>query len=113
MTEPERAVLKIARGAPGEPRRFVRFEVPFTPGASVLDGLMWIRENRDASLAFRFSCINANVCKECIIVVDDQVRYACTERLKPGETVLEPLPNKPLIRDLVCNTVPPKERLPG
>ena len=105
------AVLRIARGEPGEPGRFDAFEVPYTPGQSVLDGLMWIREHADASLAFRFACINANVCKECVMRIDGKNRYACTERLKPGETVLEPLPNKRRIRDLACDTVPPKERL--
>ena len=43
--------------------------------------------------------------------IDGKNAYACTERLKPGETVLEPLPNKRRIRDLACDTVPPKERL--
>ena len=105
------ALLRIARGTRGEPRRYDRFEVPFDAGASVLDGLMWIREHRDPTLAFRFSCINANVCKECVIRVDGRVVYACTERLREGEMTLEPLPNKVLLRDLVCDTVPPKERL--
>ena len=105
------AVLRIARGGPCDPDRFDVFEVPYTPGQSVLDGLMWIRVHADASLAFRFSCINANVCKECVMRIDGKNRYACTERLKPGETLVEPLANKPLIRDLACETVPPKERL--
>ena len=105
------AVLKVARGGPGDADRFDTFEVPYTPGQSILDGLMWIREHADASLAFRFACINANVCKECVMRIDGKNGYACTERLKPGETVLEPLANKRLIRDLACDTVPPKERL--
>ena len=99
-------VLKIARGGPGDADRFDVFEVPYTPGQSILDGLMWIREHADPSLAFRFACINANVCKECVMRIDGKNRYACTERLKPGETMLEPLPNKRRIRDLACDTVP-------
>ena len=113
------AVLKVARGGPRDtegasvesPVRFDTFEVPYTPGQSILDGLIWIREHADPSLAFRFACINANVCKECVMRIDGKNGYACTERLKPGETVLEPLANKRLIRDLACDTVPPKERL--
>ena len=87
------------------------FEVPYEPGASVLDGLLWIREHVDPSLAFRYSCINANVCKECVIRVNGETTYACTARLGPGETLLEPLPNKRRLRDLACDTVPRKERL--
>ena len=45
------AVLSIARGGPGNADRFETFEVPYTPGQSILDGLMWIREHADPSLA--------------------------------------------------------------
>ena len=103
--------LRIARGGSQEASRFDAFEVPYIPGQSILDGLLWIREHVDPSLAFRFACINANVCKECVMRIDGRNAYACTERLKPGETVLEPLANKRRIRDLACDTVPPKERL--
>ena len=105
------AKLKIWRGASGEPGRFTPYEVPFEPGQTVLDGLRWIRVHRDPSLAIRFSCINANACKECMIRVDGKTVYACTTRLQPGEMTLEPLPNKKLIKDLVTEIAPPDERL--
>jgi succinate dehydrogenase/fumarate reductase-like Fe-S protein len=53
------------------------------------------------------------VCKECTMLVDGSTAYACMARLKPGITTLEPLPGKALIRDLVTDTVPPRERLVG
>ncbi len=104
------ATLIISRGRDGDtvPERF---DVPFEPGDSVLDGLMWIRAERDPSLAFRFSCINANVCRECTMQVDGKVTYACTARLTERETRLEPLPTKQHVRDLVTATVPRRERL--
>ena len=105
------AALRIARGNAEQTDRFEVFEVPYTHGQSILDGLMWVREHADPSLAFRFACINANVCKECVMRIDGKNAYACTARLKPGETMLEPLANKRRIRDLACDTVPPKERL--
>ena len=106
--------LKIKRGGPGEPARHDRFDVAFEPGQSVLDALRWIRSRQDPSLAVRFSCINANACKECVIRIDGRNAYACTTRLREGEMVLEPLINKTLIRDLVVDTVAPDERLePG
>ena len=105
------ATLRVARGGPLEERHWQDFEVPFEPGASILDGLMWIRVNRDSSLAFRYSCINANVCKECVMHIDGKARYACTERLREGLMTIGPLPNKKLVRDLACETVPPKERV--
>ena len=105
------ATLVIARGAPGEPSRTERHRVPFEPGQSVLDGLRYIRVQHDPSLAIRFSCINANACKECMMLLDGKVVYACTARLEPREMTLAPLPNKPLVRDLVTEIAPPDERL--
>lgn len=99
------ARLKIRRGG-----RYERFEVPFEAGQTVLDGLRWIRVHADPSLAIRFSCINANACKECMIQVDGKTVYACTTRLVDGEMKLEPLPNKTLIKDLVTEIAPPDER---
>jgi succinate dehydrogenase/fumarate reductase-like Fe-S protein len=106
------ARLKIRRGVAGEPVRYEDFAVPFEDGATVLDALVWIRAHRDPSLAIRYSCISANVCKECTIAVDGQVVYACTTRLTEAPAmVLDPLPGKPLLRDLVAETRPPRERL--
>jgi succinate dehydrogenase/fumarate reductase-like Fe-S protein len=107
------ARLKIRRGSQDEPVRYDEFAVPFEDGATVLDALMWLRTHRDPSLAVRYSCINANVCKECTIAVDGKVVYACTTRLIAGPAmVLDPLPGKRQLRDLVAETRPPRERLP-
>jgi len=99
------AKLKIQRSG-----RYERFDVPFEARQTVLDGLRWIRVHVDPSLAIRFSCINANACKECMIQVDGKTVYACTTRLVDGEMTLEPLPNKTLIKDLVTEIAPPDER---
>jgi succinate dehydrogenase/fumarate reductase-like Fe-S protein len=106
-----KAVLAIQRGISGEPPRVESFEVSFEAGQSVLDGLRMVRQQADPSLAFRFSCINANACKECMMLIDGDVDYACTVRLKEGVTSLAPLPKKALIRDLVTEIAPPDERL--
>ena len=65
--------LRVARGAPGEPSRIESHEVPYREGMSVLDAVMWIRGHVDSSLAIRYSCINANACKECMVRVDGKV----------------------------------------
>jgi succinate dehydrogenase/fumarate reductase-like Fe-S protein len=106
----ETATLKIWRGLDVTVGHWETYEVPFELGQSVLDGLRWIRVNRDPTLAIRFSCINANACKECMIEVDGKTVYACTERLQPREMTLAPLSNKKLIRDLVTEIAPPTER---
>ena len=104
------ARLRVWRGFEPQSGHFETYEVPFEPGQSVLDGLRWIRANRDPTLAIRFSCINANACKECMVEVDGNTLYACTERLEPREMTVKPLSNKTLVRDLVTEIAPPAER---
>lgn len=107
----EVAQLTVWRGDTTEAARTETYAVPFEPGQSVLDGLRWIRIHRDPTLAFRFSCINANACKECMMELDGKTVYACTARLEPRAMVLRPLSNKRLVRDLVSEIAPPGERL--
>ncbi len=101
-----KAVLAVERDGVVE-----RFEVPFEPGQSVLDGLRHVRATQDPTLAFRYACLNANACKECMMVVDGKVVYACTARLEAREMRLGPLPNKRLLRDLAVVLAAGDERL--
>jgi succinate dehydrogenase/fumarate reductase-like Fe-S protein len=105
------ARLHIQRGTPGASPRTEIFEVPFEPGNSVLDGLRWIRATQDSTLALRFSCINANACKECMMELEGKAVYACTERLREGDMHIAPLHNKALVHDLVTEIAPRDERL--
>ena len=105
------AELNIFRGTDSIKPNFEKFVVPFQQGASILDALIWINDNVDESLSFRYSCINANACKECMMIIDGQVEYACLKKLQKSGSKLEPLPNKTLIKDLVTDIVPPKEKL--
>jgi succinate dehydrogenase/fumarate reductase-like Fe-S protein len=105
------AHLKIWRGSSREDGRYEEFEVAFEDGDSVLDGLVRIRLHQDPDLAIRFSCFNANVCKECMMLIDGNVEYACIAKLRERRIQLDPLANSPLLRDLVTDTLSPKERL--
>ena len=111
MNEPKVAQLKIRRGGPNDAIQHEEFQFPFEDGQSVLDALRWIRGNRDSTLAVRYSCISANACKECVMRIDGRTAYACPTPLQTGAMLIEPLPNKRLIRDLVTDTLPPDERL--
>ncbi len=104
------ARLRIWRGTDRDNGRYQEFEVTFEDGDSVLDGLVRIRLNDDPSLAMRFSCFNANVCKECTMLIDGNTEYACIAKLKVGLIQLDPLPKLPIIRDLVTDTLSHKER---
>ena len=101
-----RSMLDIARGD-----RRQEYPLDFEAGESVLDGLRRIRATQDPTLAFRYACLNANACKECMMMLDGRVIYACTAWLEPRTMTLDPLPNKALVRDLVTGIAPPDERL--
>ena len=105
------ARLRIKRGSFGQPTRFDDFEVPYEDGMSLLDALRWVRIHRDSTLAFRYSCINANACKTCVALVDGEVEYTCMVKLKPAPMTVEPLPKRQLVRDLVTDIVPDDEKL--
>jgi succinate dehydrogenase/fumarate reductase-like Fe-S protein len=107
------ATLRVWRGLDRGTGRWEIFKVPFEPGQSLLDGLRWVRVHRDATLAFRFSCINANACKECVMELDGEAVYACIARLEPRLMTIAPLSGKVLVRDLITEIGPPKERFVG
>jgi succinate dehydrogenase/fumarate reductase-like Fe-S protein len=113
MLEPthKTARLRISRGAPDEARRYEDFDMPYEDGMSMLDALRWIRTNVDSTLAIRYSCINANACKTCVALVNGEVAYTCIAKLAPDIITVEPLPKRPLIRDLVTDIVPDDEKL--
>ena len=77
MTQ-ETATLRVQRGGPDDEPTFDEFAVPHREGMSVLDALIWVRANTDSSLAIRYSCTNANTCKECMVKVNGKT---CTRVL--------------------------------
>ncbi|RJG06927.1 hypothetical protein D3870_13790 [Noviherbaspirillum cavernae] len=104
--------LQVQRGCGDGPSRIDIYAIPVGAAASLLDCLRWVRSNLDNTLAFRYSCINANACKECMMHVDGKAIYACLVRPQAGAVHrLEPMPNKVRLRDLVAEIAPTKERL--
>lgn len=103
--------LRIRRGGANDVPRYQDYEVPYEEGMSILDALRWIRAHLDSTLAIRYSCINANACKTCMALVNGEVEYTCIARLTPEVITVEPLPKRPLIRDLITDIVPEDEKL--
>ena len=103
--------LRIWRGTSREEGGHQEFEITFEDGETVLDGLTALRRDSVPDLAVRFSCFNANVCKECTMLIDGEVQYACIAKLHTGEMQIDPLPNRPLLRDLITDTLSNKEKI--
>ena len=79
------------------------FTVPLHKGMTVLDGLHWIKEHEDPTLAWRSSC-RMGICGSCGMFINGLPRLACTNQitqLHSDRVVIKPLPNYDIIRDLV------------
>lgn len=88
---------------------FSEYEVPVKKGLTVLDALLWIKENLDSSLSIRYSC-RMGVCGSCGMFINGLPRLACQTQvlfLESDEVEVRPLPNYPILRDLI----PDLERL--
>lgn len=99
--------FKVYRKDPekdGKPGRS-NYTVEMAEGATVLDGLFKIRDEMDASVGFRASCLRG-YCGDCMVRVNNSARLACTAKVsaftqKGPEISLDPLRNVPVIKDLV------------
>lgn len=112
----------------GKKSRFDIFDIKLKPHMSVLEALFQIQDEEDSTLAFRYSCRGA-VCGSCAMLINKKHRLACRTQVseiagekllsissygpiakpefKTGEEILiEPLPNLPLIKDLIVDMRP-------
>lgn len=109
----EKLFIKVQRYASdGLPPRFERYEAPIKEGMTILDALMFIKENLDGSLAFRASC-RMGICGSCAMLVNDYPRLACHTQIQEigkRELIIKPIPNFPVIKDLIVDLSPLFER---
>lgn len=108
LTQEERQVtIRVKRYIPegdGQPF-FQDFTVPFRGDMVVLDGLVYIKEQLDGSLTYRWSC-RMGVCGSCGATVNGTPRLTCETLLKDLKSpivTVEPLYNFPVIKDLVVD----------
>jgi fumarate reductase iron-sulfur subunit len=90
------------------------FRVPLYDNWVVLDGLNYIKDRVDGSLAYRWSC-RMGICGSCGMMVDGEPVLTCAAFLTeyaPGPVRVEPLANFPVIRDLVVDISDFMEKLP-
>ncbi|MBI2854675.1 MAG: succinate dehydrogenase iron-sulfur subunit [Chloroflexi bacterium] len=85
--------------------RYEAYQVPVREGMTVLDGLLYILDNVDPTLSFRFAC-REGVCGSCAMFINGSYRLACQTQikdLKSDRIKIEPLPNFQVIKDLVVD----------
>ncbi|MBI2246545.1 MAG: succinate dehydrogenase/fumarate reductase iron-sulfur subunit [Armatimonadetes bacterium] len=104
MAEPTIA-LEIFRYHPeqGEAPSFRRYEIPYREAWVVLDGINYIKDQIDGTLAYRWSC-RMGVCGSCGMMINGTPRLSCAAFLReyfPNPVRVEPLAHFPVERDLV------------
>ena len=105
MAERKSTELRILRYHPerDEQPEWRSYTVPFTDDMSVLQGLLYIKDELDGSLSFRWSCRMA-ICGSCGMMINGTPRLACETFLRdlmPGPVRIEPLAHFPIERDLI------------
>jgi succinate dehydrogenase / fumarate reductase, iron-sulfur subunit len=99
-------VLNIYRGGPNQKENsYDSYRVPVSRWTTVLDALIYAKERLDSSVAIRYSCRMAS-CGSCGMKINGIPRLACYTKISELGThtiTCEPLPNFPLIRDLVTD----------
>ena len=107
MEARKKVTFKILRFDPDEGAEayFDRYEVPVREGQTVLEGIFYILDQLDGSIAFRYSCRGA-VCGSCAMYINGAYRLACGTQiasLNSDVVSIAPLPNMPVIKDLVVD----------
>ena len=118
--------LRIFRKASVQEATYRVYDVEPSQGMTVLDALFQVHDRQDDSLSFRYSCRGA-VCGSCAMLINKVPRLACRTqvadlvnetpmKLAPSQSIrqttgwdistevlIEPLPNMPVIKDLVVD----------
>ena len=81
-------------------------------GPMVLDALIKLKNEVDATLTFRRSC-REGVCGSCAMNIDGTNTLACTKYISDmdGEVKIYPLPHLPVVKDLVPDLTTPYAQL--
>lgn len=110
MTDLQTATFRVQRFCPGEGAKpeWEEFPVAVEAGMTVLDGLLQIRRQLDATLVWRYSC-RMGLCGSCGMMINGQPGLACNTQIRDvcrGTLRLQPLANFPIVRDLVADLKP-------
>lgn len=101
--------LRIHRFDPEKKNHYMStFKVPVRKGTTLLEALMYVRDNLDGTLAFRSSC-RMGICGSCGILVNGIPLLACYTQvlhLNSDSLVIEPLQGMPVIKDLIVDVEP-------
>jgi fumarate reductase iron-sulfur subunit len=88
---------------------FESFKVPNQESQTILDVVVWIQQNLDPSLAYRYAC-RVGMCGSCAMMVNGKPRWTCRTHVKKvardNRIEVAPLQNLPVIKDLATDMDP-------
>lgn len=90
---------------------FESFTVPYQKWMRVLDVLIYISDELESDLSYRWYC-GSKMCGTCAMRVNGREILACWAAAEPDMTI-EPLRNLPVARDLTVDRRPYENRLLG
>ncbi|HJU13191.1 MAG TPA: succinate dehydrogenase iron-sulfur subunit [Candidatus Nitrosotalea sp.] len=104
QSEPKTIMLRIARINPSEhsETKFEEFKIPVQKWTTVLEAILFVKQNLDHSVAVRYSCRQAS-CGSCGMKINGKPRLACYTKISELDSnviTVEPMNNFPIIRDL-------------
>src|SRR5438094_5409365 len=105
--------LRVFRWASDQPEHVQKYRVAAAADTTVLDALVEVQRAQDPTLAFRYAC-RVGMCGSCAMVINGRERWACRtllKRLRSATVTVRPLYHFPLIRDLVVDMAPFKEKM--
>ncbi len=101
--------LRIHRFDPEKKKYYAStYKVPIRRGMTLLEAFIHIKDNLDETLAFRSSC-RMGICGSCAVMVNGKPMLACYTQvlqLNADSVIIGPLPNLPIIKDLIVDLEP-------
>ncbi len=106
-TQPNTITLRIQRSNPSEnsEKTFSEFQVPVQKWTTVLEAILYVKQNLDHSIGVRYSCRQAS-CGSCGMKINGKPKLACYTKISELDSnivTVEPMNNFPIIRDLAVN----------
>lgn len=88
----------------------VDYTIPLYQGMTVLDVLMYVYKNLDATLAFRYEC-RQGICGTCGVMLNNVPVLSCSTQVDPKrKNTIAPLSNFPVEKDLIVDIAPVLKR---
>lgn len=99
----KKGIVKIFRFDPSKNKEpyFKIYQLYYKSNWTILDVLLWIRENEDPTLSFEYCCRDGK-CGLCSLRLNKEPVLACSQ-LATKEMLIEPLENFPIIKDLMID----------